>query len=81
MIIVPAMQVAGNVSLSNIRRFLEDGFYEEEPPQTGNFLTTSQSVSVTRKIGNKTVTFDVYDSTTNFTDSRWNRIVAVFVNG
>lgn len=27
------------------------------------------------------VTFDVYDSVTNFTDSRWSRVVAVFVNG
>jgi len=27
------------------------------------------------------VSFDVYDSVTNFTESRWQRIVAVFVNG
>ena len=38
-------------------------------------------VSITRRICNKQVTFDVYDSISNFTPSRWQRIVAVFVNG
>ena len=38
-------------------------------------------VSITHRICNKQVTFDVYDSVTNFTESRWQRLVAVFVNG
>ena len=80
-IIVPAMLVPGNLSLQNIKRFLEDGVYEEDVQSTGNLLTSSQMVSVTRKIGTRNVTFDVYDSVANFTESRWQRVVAVFVNG
>ena len=38
-------------------------------------------VQVTHKIGNRSVTFDVYDSVANFTKTRWPRVVAVFVNG
>lgn len=38
-------------------------------------------MKVTRRIGGKNVTFDVYDSVTSFTESRWTRVVAVFVNG
>lgn len=80
-IIVPALLVPGNVSLVNIKRFLEDGMYEENPDSANPLQAPSSMVQVTRKIGNKTVTFDVYDSVTNFTESRWTRVVAVFVNG
>ena len=41
----------------------------------------AQIVQVTRRIGNKQVTFDIYDNVSNFTDSRWQRVVAVFING
>ena len=36
---------------------------------------------MTRKIGNKNVTFDVYDSVQNFSHRRWLRIVAVVTSG
>ena len=78
-IIVPAMLVAGGLSLANIKRFLEDGVYEERPDQMS--VVQPPFVSITRRICNKQVTFDVYDSISNFTPSRWQRIVAVFVNG
>lgn len=73
------MLVPGNVSLANIKSFLEDGVYSEDPTDVGQ--PYSQMVQVKRRIGNKQVTFDVYDSVTTFTESRWSRIVAVFVNG
>lgn len=38
-------------------------------------------VEVKRKIGDKEVIFEVYDNVQNFTETRWNRVVAVFVNG
>ena len=44
-------------------------------------IMSSQMVTISRRIGNKNVQFDVYDSVTNFTESRWTRVVAVFVNG
>ena len=44
-------------------------------------LHPSHMVTISRRIGNKKVTFDVYDSVTNFTETRWQRVVAVFVNG
>ena len=37
--------------------------------------------SITKTFAGREVTFDVFDSTTNFTESRWSRVVAVFVNG
>jgi hypothetical protein len=36
---------------------------------------------VKRKIGDKEYTFEVYDNVQNFTETRWQRVVAVFVNG
>ena len=80
-IIVPALLVPGNVSLANIQKFLEDGTYLENPDSANSLHGSSTMVQITRKIGNKNVTFDVYDSVTNFTESRWTRVVAVFVNG
>ena len=44
-------------------------------------MVNNQLVTISRRIGNKIVNFDVYDSVTNFTESRWMRVVAVFVNG
>lgn len=38
-------------------------------------------VEVKRKIGDKEVIFEVYDNVQNFTETRWSRVVAVFVNG
>ena len=75
--------MAGNHSLANVKSFLEDGNYQEEPDQSGTVqpILSSQMVTISRRIGNKMVKFDVYDSVTNFTKSRWSRIVAVFVNG
>lgn len=78
-IIVPGMLVPGNLSLANIKSFLEDGVYHEDPNDVGQ--PYSQMVKVTRRIGGKNVTFDVYDNVTSFTESRWTRVVAVFVNG
>lgn len=36
---------------------------------------------VKHKIGDKEYVFEVYDNVQNFTETRWNRVVAVFVNG
>lgn len=80
-IIVPAMLVPGGLSLANVKSFLEDGVYEECPSNAMSLQAAGPFVSITRRIANKQVTFDIYDSVTNFTDTRWQRIVAVFVNG
>ena len=85
MIIVPALLVPGNVALNNVKNFLEKGIYDEQGDTSGKDLIINnqgaQIVQVTRRIGNKQVTFDIYDSVANFTESRWQRVVAVFVNG
>lgn len=86
-IIVPGLLVPGNLSLSNVSTFLAKGIYEEKSQlsQGGEDVIMnaqgSQIVQITRRIGNKNVTFDIYDSVANFTESRWQRVVAVFVNG
>jgi len=74
-IIVPASHVAGNISLGNAKKFLEGGTYEDKSDQDNNFT------SVKRTICGREVTFDVFDTVTNFSETRWNRVVAVFVNG
>ena len=72
---MPALLVPGNVALNNVKNFLEKGIYDEEGDKNGaDYIVNnqgSQIVQVTRRIGNKTVTFDVYDSVANFTESRW----------
>lgn len=83
-IVVPAMLVPGNVGLSNIRSFLEDGMYcVDGHPEDREKLAQSavQMSQVTFKVNGKSVTFDVYDNVSNFTETRWQRVVAVFVNG
>ena len=83
MIVVPGMLVPGNLSLANVKSFLEDGHYQEDPLQSASqpHMSSSQMVTISRRMGNRVVQFDVYDSVTNFTNSRWSRVVAVFVNG
>jgi len=74
------MQQPGNVSLQNIVKFIGSGLYSYEglPEQTpGNI----QKVHVKKRICNKDVVFDVYDSVAGFSSSKWKRVVAVFVNG
>jgi len=70
-IIVPAALVPGGLSLANIKRFLEDGVYEECPSSAMSLQAAVPFISITRRMCNKLVTFDVYDSVTNFTESRW----------
>lgn len=78
-IVVPAMHTSGNMSLSNVKQFLEGGAYEDSDQ---NHHTTDKTlVTITRMIGGREVLFDIYDSVTNFSETRWQRVVAVFVNG
>lgn len=74
-IIVPALMVPGNLALSNVKSFLENGIYDESMTVTNTDAIMNaqgqQVVQITRRIGNKSVTFDVYDSVQNFTESRW----------
>lgn len=78
-IVVPAMHTSGNISLSNVKQFLEGGAYEDSDQ---NHHTTDKTlVTITRMIGGREVLFDIYDSVTNFSETRWQRVVAVFVNG
>ena len=77
MIIVPALLVPGNLALSNVKSFLEKGIYEEKTSlsqQADDVIINAQGaqiVQITRRINNKNVVFDVYDSVANFTESRW----------
>lgn len=67
--------VPGNLALSNVKSFLENGIYDESMTVTNTDAIMNaqgqQVVQITRRIGNKSVTFDVYDSVQNFTESRW----------
>lgn len=40
-----------------------------------------QPVQIKHKVHGKDITFDVYDSVTGFSDSKWNRIICVFCSG
>jgi len=77
--------VPGNLSLANCKGFLEKGHYTEDEQNAGSGIVSGGSgapmVEIKRRIAGKEVTFDVYDSVTHFSSSRWRRVVAVFVNG
>lgn len=75
-IIVPAMHIPGNLSIGNAKQFLEGGVYADKESLNGQTYT-----SVQKTVNGRDVTFDVYDSVTGFSDTRWKRVVAVFVNG
>lgn len=75
----------GNIAITNVHQFLEKGFYtEDEKNGAPKMITNAQGsafVEIKHRIGDKEYTFEVYDNVQNFTETRWNRVVAVFVNG
>ena len=36
---------------------------------------------VERKINGESVTFEIHDTVSGFSETQWNRVVAVFING
>jgi parafibromin len=73
--VVPTSLQPGSLCLGNVSSFLEQGEYKETSREL------QQPVQVKRKIMNKEITFDVYDSVQNFSDSKWKRLVAVVCSG
>ena len=71
---MPSYHTPGNLSVGNAQSFLENGIYLDKSQDF-------QNVTVTKNICGREITFDVYDSVTGFTESRWKRIVACFVHG
>ena len=75
----------GNLAISNANTFLEKGIYtDDEKANPSKYILNAQGsmvVEVRRKIGEKEYVFEVYDNVQNFTETRWQRVVAVFVNG
>jgi hypothetical protein len=74
----------GNLALTNVQQFLEKGFYTEDAKNGAPKVIMNsgcEMVEVKHKIGDKEYTFDVYDNVANFSETRWNRVCAVFVNG
>ena len=72
---MPALLVPGNLALSNVKSFLENGIYADNETLKSEDVVMNQQgqqiVQVTRRFGSKSVTFDIYDSVANFTESRW----------
>ena len=58
-----------------MHNFLEKGVYSEDRTEK------PQPVQIKHKICGKEVTFDVFDSTVGFSDSKWRRVVAVICSG
>ena len=83
-IIVPASASPGNLCLLNAIQFLKDGKYVNgEDLQTEARMRESHKESVTfeKRVNDRRVTFEVYDSVTSFTKLQWKRVVAVFAAG
>ena len=74
-IIVPTSLTPGSLCIGNVKQFLEQGTYIEDASDR------QQPVSIKRVINKREVTFDVYDSTQGFSDSKWKRVVCVFCSG
>ena len=58
-----------------MQQFLEKGNYVNDSAEK------QQPVQIKRVINKREITFDVYDSTQGFSDSKWKRVVAVFCSG
>lgn len=65
----------GSLCLGNVNQFLEKGFYEEQGREV------PQPVQIKKKLAGRDVTFDVYDSVTGFSATKWRRVVAVICSG
>jgi len=74
-IIVPTTLTPGSLCLGNAYKFLEKGTYEESG------VEVPQPVQIKHKINGREITFDVYDSTTGFSESKWRRLVCVICSG
>lgn len=75
----------GNLAITNVHQFLERGIYTDDektnPPKIIHNAQGAMIVEIQKKIGDKEYVFEVYDNVQNFTETRWQRVVAVFVNG
>jgi parafibromin len=58
-----------------VQQFLEKGIYSEDSSER------PQPVQVKKKVHGKDIVFDVYDSVTGFSDSKWRRIICVICSG
>lgn len=71
-IIVPPSPQIGNLCIYNAKQFLDEGKYENaDNQQHSNLQEYCSKVSFKKKIKDKDVTFDVYDSVTSFTKHDW----------
>jgi parafibromin len=61
--------------MGNVHSFLEKGAYTEDGKDT------NQPIQVKHKMAGREVTFDVYDSVTGFSASKWRRVVCVICSG
>lgn len=81
-VLVPCNKLAP-VNLLNVQALLQDGTYFRPDKERTNFFesTRPESVEVKRNIGGKLWTFEVRDSTKNFTKNQWLRTVLVITDG
>ena len=82
-IVVPASEYPGNLTLKNVVQFLGDEHTYFNPatvklPDTEKF---DQKKTFTKKIGTDNVTFEVFDSVYSFSKKDWKRVVCIFTNG
>ena len=73
-IVVPSVNIAGNLSTGNCREFLEDGRY------TVSSELVTGPVVVTKKVRDRWVNFEVFDRVGSFTQRQWMKVVAVFLH-
>lgn len=71
------------VNLLNVRELLQDGTWSKPDAEHTKFFesTRQAQVQVTRHIGGKRWTFEVHDTTKNFTKEQWLRTVLVITDG
>jgi hypothetical protein len=83
-IVVPgSTEYPGNICLKNAVQFLRDGIYIE--PNNVKFATDHEKYenkkTFIKKLGDQEVTFEVYDSTQQFSEKHWQRVVCLFTSG
>lgn len=83
-IVVPgSTEYPGNICLKNAVNFLRDGSFIE--PDSIKFATEQEKYEnkkvFSKKIGDQEVTFEIYDSTQQFSEKHWQRVVCLFTSG
>lgn len=78
-ILVVTNAVSGNITIANVKQFLEKSIYQD--PSVISTPVVTQPIIISKNMRSANVTFEVFDQTFSFTKYQWKKVVGVFVQG